>query len=107
MSVNEVKMTNLNEFKVGNDYLIKLCNPVDKYYDGIYTYIGHNKFSSLVFINLTYKLNIITNNLFGVSIENVNFIGGILTNINSTTNVPYFTEGCNIFKIETNEYILK
>jgi hypothetical protein len=105
MSINEEEdiITNPDEFEEGTDYLIEIGNN-DSYsgISGIYNYTGIS-YKGYWFINLTYKLEILKykNRYIVVSFRNLNDNKFNIIN-------AFMKEGdCNIFKIETNEYVLK
>ena len=102
MSVNEEMIAKRDEFEEGNDYLIGINGEYNKL-TGIYTYTGGNSYKGFSFINLTHKIEI-TDYLF--SFDDYKYVVVYLTNINDNTRI-IIKKICHIFKIETNEYVLK
>jgi len=102
MSFNEEEIiTRLDEFKDGNNYLVMIDGDYNAL-NGIYTYVEKSSnIHVITFINSTYQLKILTE-LIGDSIENVCFMGGEATKINSKLGRYYFADDCCIFKIATN-----
>ncbi len=105
MSINlgEKLSTNFNELEEEKDYFIEFWLPNGVYYNGIYTYIGHS-FHKLIFINLTYNIEINPIEYMSYSTRQVYFIGEV---IKLNSNVIICHQACDIFKIETTEYVLK
>jgi hypothetical protein len=104
MSVNEEMIAKRDEFEEGNNYLIDInINGEYNKLTGIYTYTGGNSYKGFSFINLTHKIEI-TDYLF--SFDDYKYVVVYLTNINDNTRI-IISKNCRIFKILTNEYVLK
>jgi hypothetical protein len=111
MSFNEEEITNLDELEEGKKYFIKFNNYYNEYYNdfynGIWTYTGSNEnlleFQriNLKFINLAHKMSI-------QKCRNNHRCYFRITNlINHDVKFDYFIGICDIFKLETTEYVLK
>jgi hypothetical protein len=106
MSVNEEDViTNLDELEEGKNYFIKFNNYYNDFYNGIWTYTGSNEIL-LEFQRI--NLNFIAHKMSMQKCQNNPRCYFRITNlINHDVKFDYFTGSCDIFKILTNEYILK